>query len=276
MMSNNRNMHSSPPKLHAVSEFHPVDDYELDFPVLSSQPSEPTHLTKKVEDLQSQFKEVKRYFKALLRIELEQYEHAAILIQSHYRGYLVRKHIQQNELLSRYRQSLKLPAAVHFTLDELLKLCGNVGSKETQPQTGPSTFAVVKIQSVYRGHLIRKYVRNYKLSRESAIKIQSLWRGYRIRKHSKVTVAILKSLCYKSLELVRRLTAQVDSVEEKLYQVSQKRREDEEKMGHLIEETKSLKSIKEKYEDLVQSGNSNQQQKAMYAIQLRCHYYLSC
>lgn len=89
-----------------------------------------------MEDLQSQFKEVKRYFKALLRIELEQYEHAAILIQSHYRGYLVRKHIQQNELLSRYRQSLKLPAAVHFTLDELLKLCGNVGSKETQPQTG--------------------------------------------------------------------------------------------------------------------------------------------
>ncbi|KAK3847409.1 MAG: hypothetical protein J3R72DRAFT_164468 [Linnemannia gamsii] len=176
--------------LNSTTEFFPIDDQdeqvyleqysegEDDFPVLQL----------KVSKLQKQVREMRKFMRGLVQLQVEQYEPATILIQAWWRGCLVRRELKKQQVFSWHKSPKRqIKKVKYLTKAELHQSCERISTPKASllvtAELGAEkeTIAAVKLQAVFRSQLVRKRVRAYREGMRAATIIQARWRGYRTR-----------------------------------------------------------------------------------------------
>ncbi|KAF9933045.1 hypothetical protein FBU30_006721 [Linnemannia zychae] len=176
--------------LNSTTEFFPIDDQdeqvyleqysegEDDFPVLQL----------KVSKLQRQVREMRKFMRGLVQLQVEQYEPATILIQAWWRGCLVRRELKKQRVFSWHKNPKRQVKKIKYlTKTELQQSCERISAPKASllvtAELGAEkeTIAAVKLQAVFRSQLVRKRVHAYREGMRAATIIQARWRGYRTR-----------------------------------------------------------------------------------------------
>ncbi|KAF9133627.1 hypothetical protein BGW39_009355 [Mortierella sp. 14UC] len=176
--------------LNSTTEFFPIDDQdeqvyleqysdgEDDFPVLQL----------KVSKLQKQVREMRKFMRGLVQLQVEQYEPATILIQAWWRGCLVRRELKKQQVFSWHKNPKRqVKKMKYLTKAELHQSCERISTPKASllvtAELGAEkeTIAAVKLQAVFRSQLVRNRVRAYREGMRAATIIQARWRGYRTR-----------------------------------------------------------------------------------------------
>ncbi|KAF9089397.1 hypothetical protein BGX23_006720 [Mortierella sp. AD031] len=176
--------------LNSTTEFFPIDDQdeqvyleqysedEEDFPVLQL----------KVSKLQKQVREMRKFMRGLVQLQVEQYEPATILIQAWWRGCLVRRELKKQQVFSWHKNPRRqVKKMKYLTKAELHQSCERISTPKASllvtAELGAEkeTIAAVKLQAYFRSLLVQKRVRAYREGMRAATIIQARWRGYRTR-----------------------------------------------------------------------------------------------
>ncbi|OAQ33426.1 hypothetical protein K457DRAFT_134545 [Linnemannia elongata AG-77] len=176
--------------LNSTTEFFPIDDQdeqvyleqysegEDDFPVLQL----------KVTKLQKQVREMRKFMRGLVQLQVEQYEPATILIQAWWRGCLVRRELKKQQVFSWHKNPKRqVKQMKYLTKADLHQSCERISAPKASllvtAELGAEkdTIAAIKLQAVFRSQLVRKRVRAYREGMRAATIIQARWRGYRTR-----------------------------------------------------------------------------------------------
>ncbi|KAG0298362.1 hypothetical protein BGZ96_000076 [Linnemannia gamsii] len=176
--------------LNSTTEFFPIDDQdeqvyleqysedEDDFPVLQL----------KVSKLQKQVREMRKFMRGLVQLQVEQYEPATILIQAWWRGCLVRRELKKQQVFSWHKNPKRqVKKMKYLTKADLHQSCERISTPKASllvtAELGAEkdTIAAIKLQAVFRSQLVRKRVRAYREGMRAATIIQARWRGYRTR-----------------------------------------------------------------------------------------------
>ncbi|KAF9186756.1 hypothetical protein BGZ51_001781 [Haplosporangium sp. Z 767] len=176
--------------LNSTTEFFPIDDQ--DEQVYLDQYSEDVDefpvLQLKVSKLQKQVREMRKFMRGLVQLQIEQYEPATILIQAWWRGCLVRRELRKQRVFSWHRNPRRKVIKIQYlTRTELHQSCERISAPRAsllvRPELGADkeTIAAVKLQAFFRSCLVRKRVQAYRNGMQAATIIQTRWRGYRTR-----------------------------------------------------------------------------------------------
>ncbi|CAO3567313.1 unnamed protein product [Mortierella alpina] len=176
--------------LNCTTEFFPVDDQDeqVYLDQYSDEGDEFPVLQLKVSKLQKQVREMRKFMRGLVQLQVEQYEPATILIQAWWRGCLVRRELKKQRLLSWHRNPRrKVQKVKYLTRTELHQSCERISTPKvsllvTEDVGGhKETIAAIKLQAVFRSCLVRKRIQAYRDGMRAATVIQARWRGYRTR-----------------------------------------------------------------------------------------------
>lgn len=176
--------------LNSTTEFFPIDDQdeqvyleqysegEDEFPVLQL----------KVSKLQKQVREMRKFMRGLVQLQVEQYEPATILIQAWWRGCLVRRELKKQQVFSWHKNPRRqVKKMKYLTKADLHQSCERISAPKASllvtAELGAEkdTIAAIKLQAVFRSQLVRKRVHAYREGMRAATIIQARWRGYRTR-----------------------------------------------------------------------------------------------
>ncbi|KAF9953435.1 hypothetical protein BGZ72_005409 [Mortierella alpina] len=176
--------------LNCTTEFFPIDDQDeqVYLDQYSDEGDEFPVLQLKVSKLQKQVREMRKFMRGLVQLQVEQYEPATILIQAWWRGCLVRRELKKQRLLSWHRNPRrKVQKIKYLTRTELHQSCERISTPKASllvtEDVGAhkETIAAIKLQAVFRSCLVRKRVQAYRDGMMAATVIQARWRGYRTR-----------------------------------------------------------------------------------------------
>ncbi|KAG9327331.1 hypothetical protein KVV02_007107 [Mortierella alpina] len=176
--------------LNCTTEFFPIDDQDeqVYLDQYSDEGDEFPVLQLKVSKLQKQVREMRKFMRGLVQLQVEQYEPATILIQAWWRGCLVRRELKKQRLLSWHRNPRrKVQKIKYFTRTELHQSCERISTPKASllvtEDVGAhkETIAAIKLQAVFRSCLVRKRIQAYRDGMRAATVIQARWRGYRTR-----------------------------------------------------------------------------------------------
>ncbi|KAF9578384.1 hypothetical protein BGW38_005840, partial [Lunasporangiospora selenospora] len=177
--------------LTSTTEFFPVDDQDervyLDqFSEVESD--EIPELQFKVTKLQKQVREMRRFMRGMVQLQVEQYEPATILIQAWWRGCLVRRELRKQRVFSWHRNPSKtIENFTYLTRAELIKSCSRISVPRASILVSEAfgankeMMATIKLQAFFRGCLVRRRVHAYWDGMQAATIIQATWRGYYAR-----------------------------------------------------------------------------------------------
>ncbi|KAF9570874.1 hypothetical protein EC968_001313 [Mortierella alpina] len=176
--------------LNCTTEFFPIDDQDeqVYLDQYSDEGDEFPVLQLKVSKLQKQVREMRKFMRGLVQLQVEQYEPATILIQAWWRGCLVRRELKKQRLLSWHRNPRrKVQKIKYFTRTELHQSCERISTPKASllvtEDVGAhkETIAAIKLQAAFRSCLVRKRIQAYRDGMRAATVIQARWRGYRTR-----------------------------------------------------------------------------------------------
>ncbi|KAF9420183.1 hypothetical protein BGZ94_009205 [Podila epigama] len=170
--------------LSSTTEFFPIDDQEEQVYLegYSDEGDEIPILQHKVTKLQKQVREMRKFMRGLVQLQIEQYEPATILIQAWWRGCLVRRELKKQRVFSWHRNPSRTYKKVKYlTRSELHQSCEQISSPRPSllvtPDLGAQKelIATIKLQAVSRGYLVRKRVQIYLDGMIAATIIQAAW-----------------------------------------------------------------------------------------------------
>ncbi|KAG0023746.1 hypothetical protein BGZ80_008223 [Entomortierella chlamydospora] len=173
--------------LNSTTEFFPVDDQDeqVYLEQYSDEIDEFPALQIKVSKIQKQVREMRKFMRGLVQLQIEQYEPATILIQAWWRGCLVRQELKKQRVFSWHRNpKRKVKPIKYLTRAELHQSCERISTPKAsllvseELGADKETIAVVKLQAAFRSCLVRKRVQAYRNGMRAATIIQSRWRGY--------------------------------------------------------------------------------------------------
>ncbi|KAG0297384.1 hypothetical protein BGZ98_000617, partial [Dissophora globulifera] len=176
--------------LNSTTEFFPVDDQDeqVYLDQYSDEGDEFPELQFKVSKLQKQMREMRKFMRGLVQLQVEQYEPATILIQAWWRGCLVRRELRKQRVFSWYRNPPRKTKPIKYlTRTELIQSCERISTPKVyllvtaDLGAEKDTIAAIKLQAVFRGYMVRKRVHAYREGMRAATVIQARWRGYRTR-----------------------------------------------------------------------------------------------
>ncbi|KAF9436685.1 hypothetical protein BGZ76_003219 [Entomortierella beljakovae] len=176
--------------LNSTTEFFPVDDQDeqVYLEQYSDDGDEFPALQLKVSKIQKQVREMRKFMRGLVQLQIEQYEPATILIQAWWRGCLVRRELKKQQVFSWHRNpKRKVKQIKYLTRSELHQSCERISTPKAsflvseQLGVDQEAIAVVRLQAVFRSCLVRKRVGAYYDGMKAATIIQARWRGYRTR-----------------------------------------------------------------------------------------------
>ncbi|KAG0200621.1 hypothetical protein BGX28_006353 [Mortierella sp. GBA30] len=176
--------------LNCTTEFFPIDDQDeqVYLDQYSDEGDEFPALQLKVSKLQKQVREMRKFMRGLVQLQVEQYEPATILIQAWWRGCLVRRELKKQRLFSWHKNpKRKVSKIKYLTQAELHQSCERISTPKASLLVTEDlgahkeTIAAIKLQAVFRTCLVRKRVRAYRDGMRAATVIQARWRGYRTR-----------------------------------------------------------------------------------------------
>ncbi|KAJ3044947.1 hypothetical protein HDV00_000231 [Rhizophlyctis rosea] len=168
----------------------------------------------KMGRLQKQVKEMRRYFKAILRLEEERYTPSIVRIQAVFRGYLVRRDLSNKGIHIRRRRG-KSRSDGWEAVERWCRVPGRGGLGDGDTKESKSA---TKIQALVRGHLTRKAVHDFQLHHWAAVRIQSIWRGHHTRQTLGPTfrLKILEALHRRHAEHMRGVTVEMEVLRAKV------------------------------------------------------------
>ncbi|KAF9359980.1 hypothetical protein BGX26_010908 [Mortierella sp. AD094] len=176
--------------LNSTTEFFPVDDQDeqVYLEQYSDEGDEFPALQLKVSKIQKQVREMRKFMRGLVQLQIEQYEPATILIQAWWRGCLVRQELKKQRVFSWHRNpKRKVKPIKYLTRAELHQSCERISTPKAsllvseELGADKETIAVVKLQAAFRSCLVRKRIQAYHDGMKAATVIQARWRGYRTR-----------------------------------------------------------------------------------------------
>ncbi|KAG0090988.1 hypothetical protein BGZ92_001710, partial [Podila epicladia] len=176
--------------LSSTTEFFPIDDQEEQVYLdrYSDEGDEFPVLQLKVAKLQKQVREMRKFMRGLVQLQVEQYEPATILIQAWWRGCLVRRELKKQCVFSWHKNPARRYKKVKYlTRTELHQSCERISAPKpsllvtADVGAQKEVIATVKLQAISRGFLVRKRVQTYLDGMIAATIIQAAWRGYRTR-----------------------------------------------------------------------------------------------
>ncbi|KAF9204778.1 hypothetical protein BGZ49_004875 [Haplosporangium sp. Z 27] len=176
--------------LNSTTEFFPVDDQdeEVYLEQYSDEGDEFPVLQLKVSKIQKQVREMRKFMRGLVQLQIEQYEPATILIQAWWRGCLVRRELKKQRVFSWHRNpKRKVKPIKYLTRAELHQSCERISTPKAsllvseELGADKETIAIVRLQAAFRSYLVRKRVTAYFDGMNAATIIQARWRGYRTR-----------------------------------------------------------------------------------------------
>ncbi|KAG0255572.1 hypothetical protein BG011_005050 [Mortierella polycephala] len=176
--------------LNSTTEFFPIDDQneQVYLDQYSEDADEFPVLQLKVSKLQKQVREMRKFMRGLVQLQIEQYEPATILIQAWWRGCLVRRELKKQRVFSWHRNPRRKVIKIQYlTRAELHQSCERISAPRAsllvRPELGADkeTIAAVKLQAFFRSCLVRMRVQAYRDGMQAATVIQTIWRGYRTR-----------------------------------------------------------------------------------------------
>ncbi|KAI1312604.1 hypothetical protein EDD11_002950 [Mortierella claussenii] len=142
----------------------------------------------KVTKLQKQVREMRKFMRGLVQLQVEQYEPATILIQAWWRGCLVRRELKKQMVFSWHRNPRrKVKPIKYLTRVDLHQSCDRISTPKASLLVAEDlgadkeAIAAVKLQAVFRRCLVQQRVRAYREGMRAATVIQARWRGYRTR-----------------------------------------------------------------------------------------------
>ncbi|ORZ16016.1 hypothetical protein BCR41DRAFT_58769 [Lobosporangium transversale] len=176
--------------LNSTTEFIPVDDQDeqVYLEQYSEEGDDIPVLQYKVTKLQKQVREMRKFMRGLVQLQIEQYEPATILIQAWWRGCLVRRELKKQRAFSWHRNPKRsVKPLKYLTKAELYQSCERISAPKASllvtEDLGAQkdTIAAIKLQAVFRSYLVRRRVHAYREGMRAATIIQARWRGYRTR-----------------------------------------------------------------------------------------------
>ncbi|KAG0240788.1 hypothetical protein BGW41_006646 [Actinomortierella wolfii] len=190
MVSNDVSQRKYPRYLTSTAEFFPVNvqDDRVFLEKYSEDADGLPELQYRVDKLQRQVREMRKFMRGMIQLQVEQYNPAAIKIQAWWRGCLVRKELRRQRVFSWHRvPSKNAKKFKYLTKSELQTSCDRLSAPKpsifvtAEMGAAKEVIAAVRLQAVFRGCLVRRRVQAYRRGTQAAIKIQSLWRGYYTR-----------------------------------------------------------------------------------------------
>ncbi|KAI9204078.1 uncharacterized protein BJ171DRAFT_507581 [Polychytrium aggregatum] len=198
--------------LHSTSEMHPIDEEEME--QLNESLVVMARLDSKVDRMQKQVKEMRRYFKALLLEEEAKCYPAVVKIQAVYRGYRTRKLLGPN-LYSWMRDPSRPDRVRYMSLESLWTTCEGIRGPpyKIHSTDARALKSCIKIQACYRGHMVRRRVQTYIQGHYAATRIQAAWRGYSVRtfEHPDLPFKIMKGIVNSQHHAIRKLQDQIQA-----------------------------------------------------------------
>ncbi|KFH67925.1 hypothetical protein MVEG_06656 [Podila verticillata NRRL 6337] len=176
--------------LSSTTEFFPIDDQEEQVYLdrYSDEGDEFPVLQLKVAKIQKQVREMRKFMRGLVQLQVEQYEPATILIQAWWRGCLVRRELKKQCVFSWHKNpARRYKKAKYLTRTELHQSCERISAPKpsllvtADLGAQKEVIATIKLQAISRGFLVRKRVQTYLDGMIAATIIQAAWRGYRTR-----------------------------------------------------------------------------------------------
>ncbi|KAF9972803.1 hypothetical protein BGZ73_004008 [Actinomortierella ambigua] len=189
-MAENERAHQHPRYLASTAEFFPVhaQDERVFLDRYTEDVDGVPELQHKVGKLQRQVREMRKFMRGMIQLQVEQYEPAAIKIQAWWRGCLVRKELRRQRAFSWHRVPSKHYKPLRYlTKTELQQSCDRISAPKpsifvtAEMGAAKEVIAAVKLQAVFRGCLVRRRLQAYRRGMQAAIKIQAVWRGYYTR-----------------------------------------------------------------------------------------------
>ncbi|KAK9701430.1 hypothetical protein K7432_011722 [Basidiobolus ranarum] len=200
-------------------------------------------LDSRVQKLQKQVKDMRQYFKGLLKRDTEELVTASIKIQALARGYLTRKEYRDYKFVK--LRGLHITRKL-MTRCQLQKECSRIGGFTTEGGTDTEQdLAAVKIQRAWRGQMVRTRVGQHKRIEGAATRIQSLWRGYRTREaNPRLMVKILRKRSKEQQKTIQRLTRDVKTLQIQMDEEIMIQKEHTDSLSYLHTEVRALKAEK--------------------------------
>ncbi|KAG0048858.1 hypothetical protein BGZ83_006256 [Gryganskiella cystojenkinii] len=176
--------------LNSTREFFPVEDQDeqVYLDQYSDEGDEFPVLVHKVSKLQKQVREMRKFMRGLVQLQVEQYEPATIMIQAWWRGCLVRRELKKQKVFSWHRNPSRIVQKVKYmTKADLQQSCERISAPKpsilvtADLGAEKETIAAIKLQAIFRSQLVQKRVRAHYEGNRAATIIQARWRGYRTR-----------------------------------------------------------------------------------------------
>ncbi|KAF9349665.1 hypothetical protein BGX34_001669 [Mortierella sp. NVP85] len=173
--------------LNSTTEFFPVEDQDeqVYLEEYADEYDEIPTLQVKVSKLQKQVREMRKFMRGMVQLQIEQYEPATIMIQAWWRGCLVRRELRRQMVFSWHKNPRRnVKPLKYLTKAELIQSCARISVPKASilitEDLGAhkETIAIVKLQAAFRSYLVRKRVRAYEDGMDAATLIQACWRGY--------------------------------------------------------------------------------------------------
>ncbi|KAJ3046598.1 hypothetical protein HK097_000716, partial [Rhizophlyctis rosea] len=222
---------------------------------LSDHPASPPHINtspaeddfgEKVQRLERKVKDMRRYFKTILRIEAERYTPFIVTIQSLARGYLVRNDLAKKGIrFGKARKGLR-GGGVEDEFERVRRLCKKPVGRRVGSLGGKRDRAAVRIEALWRGHRTRKVVYRYMQRRKAAVVIQSHWRGHKTRTSLGPTfrIRLLEAVRKKQSDRISSLVVDVEVLKNSVKSVLEGFERNEFLVRKLYEEVEVLRSWK--------------------------------
>ncbi|KAF9939272.1 hypothetical protein BGZ65_011035 [Modicella reniformis] len=173
--------------LNSTTEFFPVEDQDeqVYLEEYADEIDEFPAMQLKVSKLQKQVREMRKFMRGLVQLQIEQYEPATILIQAWWRGCLVRRELRRQMVFSWHKNPKRnVKPLKYLTRTELLQSCALISVPKASILVTEDlgahkeTIAIVKLQAAFRSYLVRRRLQAYREGMKAAKTIQACWRGY--------------------------------------------------------------------------------------------------